>query len=338
MSSQNKKNKFSPTKQQLYLFYRTIVPNRKNALYLFLSFCAALSLWFSVSTQEQVDAHYTVRLDYIGLPENLTIKEGMLDSVSVRLRGSAQFFSAINNRDLVHTLDFSNIQEGASIIPLDFYDKEPYESFDIVSIEPAQLVIVSEEVLTKEVQLETLMLESTALEDYIIKDVLVSPTTVQVTGGESIVASLSRILAPFTPAITKGEGRHTESIAVVIPHSTKADPPIVNISYTVEARTKEMSFTVPISILTDDQVEFYSLNKEEVLITLDIPLSMAKVLEEEKSRKENTRLEEFINSIKIIAEPSGVSQEEVALSYRLPASVDFVSMKPRLVQIKRSEE
>ncbi len=218
-------------------FYRTIVPSTKNALYLFISFCASLSLWLSVTTQEVVTSSYSVRIDTMGLPQNLIVTEGMVDTLSVRLRGSAEFFSTLNSRDLVYALDLSTLTEGASVISLDLSDEATYDSFDVLSVEPSQLVIVCEEILSKEVPLEALLVENTAIAEYLIKDISLLPKNIKLRGAESVVSKISRVVAPLSPSISKGEGRHIDSVALIVPEGTEAIPPVVDVAYTLEART-----------------------------------------------------------------------------------------------------
>ena len=62
----------------------------QTVLFALLSLVIATGLWYLVVGRDHVETQVELRVEYRGLPEGLIIREGMVNHISVRLRGSAE--------------------------------------------------------------------------------------------------------------------------------------------------------------------------------------------------------------------------------------------------------
>ncbi len=300
---------------------KMLIPAGQNTLYLMFSFCAAFFIWYTLTVQEQVEAPYDVRIEYTNLPKDLVVTEGLINTVSVRLRGSANFFSTLSNKDLTYTLDLSSVKKGATVIPIEFETDARYRILELVSVQPAQIVIISEGLVEKEVLLEPLMMEHDDLKNYVVSDIAVSPEKVTIKGAESIIKTINRIIVPFNPTLEDEGGEYTDSLGIITPKSTEATQKIVDVSYKVKERYEEKTFELPITLITDDDESKYKLSKEKAKIILNVPANL----------DEN----ELIKELKITAEPSGASKEVLTLGHRIPENVFYIGIQPNSINITK---
>ena len=90
----------------------------QTVLFALLSLVIATGLWYLVVGRDHVETQVELRVEYRGLPEGLIIREGMVNHISVRLRGSAELLRNLHSRDLVYTVDLSGVQRGATALPM----------------------------------------------------------------------------------------------------------------------------------------------------------------------------------------------------------------------------
>ncbi len=303
-----------------------IIPRKENVLHLMFSFIIACLLWFSVTEREQSELSFEVRLDYVGLPDNLILRDNLQNYASIRLKGSSQLLSRLDGKTLTHAVDLTNIENGANLIQLDFGTSQEFEDFEIMSVQPTQLVVVSEKIAEKEVPLELLLVDSTEVKNgFITKDIKLLTDKVTAKGAESLISQLTRLLVPFNPPTSETTGVFTQSVAIIIPPLVEVNTPIVTVSYEVEREFKEVSLSKDIVIVTDEDTSLYTFKKQKVKVKLEIP----KVLENE---------EEILAQLQVIAQPSGISEETVNLEINLPEHFTILEMKPETVKIQKSAQ
>ena len=90
----------------------------QTVLFAILSLFIAANLWYVVVARNHVETQLDIRVEYRGLPDGLVMREGLVNHITVRLRGSAELLRNLHSRDLVYTADLSDIQRGANALPL----------------------------------------------------------------------------------------------------------------------------------------------------------------------------------------------------------------------------
>ena len=81
----------------------------QTAFSVLLSLVIATGLWYLVVGRDHVETQVELRVEYRGLPSNLVIGDGMVNQLSVRLRGSAELLRNLHSRDLVYTVDHGRL-------------------------------------------------------------------------------------------------------------------------------------------------------------------------------------------------------------------------------------
>ena len=92
---------------------------KPNWQYLLLAFAMALFCWYLVTGRERVDTWMTMRVEMTGAPEGLYIKNGMVGSVEVLVRGPRGVARKLEENQLVYSLNLGKIVPGKNIILFD---------------------------------------------------------------------------------------------------------------------------------------------------------------------------------------------------------------------------
>ena len=90
----------------------------QTVLSVLLSLVIATGLWYLVVGRDHVETQVELRVEYRGLPDGLVIREGMVNHISVRLRGSAELLRNLHSRDLVSQIVMSGRQGGGDRVAL----------------------------------------------------------------------------------------------------------------------------------------------------------------------------------------------------------------------------
>ena len=109
--------------------------------YILLSLLLAVGLWYVVIGSAQVEAQFDLRVDYRGLPEGLVVRDGMVNRISVRLRGPGELLRGLHSRDLAYTVDLSEVKKGANVLPLSVDSLTDLKSYEVVDVSPSRLVL-----------------------------------------------------------------------------------------------------------------------------------------------------------------------------------------------------
>ncbi|MDE7063916.1 MAG: YbbR-like domain-containing protein, partial [Desulfovibrionaceae bacterium] len=89
-----------------------------NWLILALAFLSALLMWYTVTVRDRLEVQLEVRLDYRGVPENMVVVDGLINKMSIRLRGPEALVRSITPQNLNQVVNLSKLKKGTNVIPL----------------------------------------------------------------------------------------------------------------------------------------------------------------------------------------------------------------------------
>ncbi|MDR2695649.1 MAG: hypothetical protein LBC79_04640, partial [Deltaproteobacteria bacterium] len=78
---------------------------KMNWRILLLSFALACGLWYAVTVRDRLEVQAEVTLNYRGMPEQLMVRDGMLKSFTVQVRGPRELIKSLDTRMLTHLVD-----------------------------------------------------------------------------------------------------------------------------------------------------------------------------------------------------------------------------------------
>ena len=290
--------------------------------YLLVAFLLASGLWYTLNAKDQVERMVEVRLDYRGLPPNLAVTDGMLNKISVRVRGPVELLRSGAREDPSYTVDLSGLTPGDNVIPFG-YGSSPTRAFEVLEIIPSRMVLHVEEI--KEVTLPvTVRFRAAPVTSSLrLTELSVSPATVKVRGPASIVDPVKEIFAEI-PADVLGEGKEViEDVALLAPAGVELNPRIVKVHRTLDVLRRTV--TLQRDIVAED--ESVSVQPNYCTLAVSIPRSLA---------RDANYLAQFQVSLPSDTDvPDDGSSVVVPLQVSTPQGGRIVKMTPESVSLAR---
>ncbi len=299
----------------------------QTVLSVLLSLVIATGLWYLVVGRDHVETQVELRVEYRGLPEGLIIREGMVNHISVRLRGSAELLRNLHSRDLVYTVDLSGVQRGATALPLAVDSIPDFKAFEILEIMPSRLVLEADALTERVVPLENKLLPLPADSPYVISHPILEPSFVTVKGPETQVNSLDRLIVVYDPTKNASEGPHEANVAIVAPPQVEITPPVTTLRYSLDMKTSNVSLNRDVQL--EDEEEEYAVAPSAVHVELSVPESLV----EDR---------DYLDAVRVVVRTppdfAPGSRLEVTPVVMLPSGAGLISIDPPSVTLMNRQE
>ncbi|MBO4318052.1 MAG: hypothetical protein J5855_07245 [Mailhella sp.] len=254
---------------------------------LLMALLLACGLWYMVVGRDQVETQMEVSLGYRGLPSSLVVTSGLRNSVTVRLRGSAELLRVLQNRGASYTVDLSGIVQGDNSVRINIDRAAEYNAFDIVSISPNRLRIRADALFTKEVGLTPRLAELDAASqarDLEVTGVRVEPEKIQLTGPRGYVDRVSEMTVDYDPNRNPEVGDYRIPVQLPIPEQVTSDAQIAELIYSVRQASGTVMVTrdvvilrkeepAGLPVLDENRRTAFEYEPKTVIVVLNIPKS-----------------------------------------------------------------
>ena len=247
-----------------------------NWMVLLLALCMGTGMWYTVTIRDRLDAQLDIRLDYKKIPDNLVVTDGLINKVSVRLRGPEALVRGINPQNLIQVMDLSTIKKGGNIIPLvpDQWGAA-LRAFEIVEVNPPRLLVqadtVQERTLTVTPQIKS-PLQNAVLD---VQHVQVTPPAVTLRGPEGVLASMKNVPLVIKLDAKAAAGDYQQNLALDLPSQVTSTPSTVRVSYTIASARKQITLERPITIDAPDRRNF-TATPSNILLYVEVPEALIK--------------------------------------------------------------
>ena len=241
-----------------------------------LALLIAVGMWYMVSVRDRLEAQVEVSLDYIGVPDNLMITEGLINKVVLRLRGPETLLRAVTRGNLVQAVDLSSIKKGTTIVPLaaEHLDAR-FRAFELIDVQPPRIVVKADNVMERSVPVRAVVespLNSGALT---VENVSVTPATVALRGPESIIADISHVpLIIMLDPKAAGTTVH-RTIALDTPSLVTPSPASVKVQYTITSGRTVLTRRCKVMFVGGARRQ-YTVHPSEIDVLVEVPEALAR--------------------------------------------------------------
>jgi len=291
---------------------------------LLLSFVLASGLWYAVTVRERLAVQAEVALNYRGMPENLMVREGLLKTFTVHLRGPKEMVKNLDSRMLTYSVDLSPLRRGTNVIVLSApRAMAENRALDVLGLVPNQLVLEAEAIMENTVLLEPRFSSPALAQALKAENLHASPDSVSIRGPESAIRKIQslKLDVPLEPAAT---GEHRLLLPVSTPAQVTATPGTVLVRYSIAgARVSLELERTP--FLDAKSSQPYRITPQKVALTVDLPTG----LKDNKSYLEKIRV--VINVKDVPFSGSG----EVKPSVELPEGARLVGISPAKLNVTK---
>lgn len=286
-----------------------------HLLSMLLALLCAVGLWYQVSVRDWLEAQIEVNLDYIGIPHNLMITEGLINKLVVRLRGPETLLRTVTRGYLNQTVDLSSIKRGSTVVPLGTEHLDArFRAFELIDVQPPRIVVKADNIMERVVPVRAVVespLHSGALT---VENVGVTPATVLLRGPEGIISQVSHVpLVIMLDPKAAGTTVH-RTIALDTPSLVTPSPASVRVQYTITSGRTVLTRRCKVIVL-GDQRRKYTVEPSELDVQVEVPDALAKS-------------QRYLNEMEISVAVPDIGPGEsarVPLHFRLPEGMTLLN-------------
>ncbi|AGW12228.1 CdaR family protein [Megalodesulfovibrio gigas] len=295
--------------------------NKGNWQLLLLSIVLSVVAWFFVSGRARVDAQLDLPVQFAGVPENLIIRGGLPNKISVRVRGPQGLLKSLDAKMPPVSINLASLKAGANVVELR-QDAIPLSrNFEIVDIQPQRLTILADRFAVRTVNVIPRW-DALLEKDWELRTALVQPELTELRGPEQVLQGIESVETQTVAVNGTRPGLVEETVALDLPEELTADPSAVLVRLLFAERRATLQFSAPVSITNTSPLQA-TVKPQRVLLTVEAPVSMV---------RDKDWLKAIIAQVQVgrDAQPGSHS-----LAYRLnlPAEVRVLDTQPEAVEL-----
>ena len=238
------------------------------------AFVLACGLWYAVTVRDRLDVQAEVNLTYRGKPEHLMVREGMLKSFTMQLRGPRALIRNLDTKMLAYSVDLSHLRPGTNVIALSAPSTmAESRALDVMGLAPNQLVLEVEGIMESTVPLEPWFSSPGLAQMLKAENLLASPASVNIRGPESVIRKIQslKLDVPLEPAAT---GEYQLSLSVSTPPQVTAVPGTVLVRYSIVGK-RVLAELERAPFWDVKNSPPYQITPKKVALTVDLPEGLA---------------------------------------------------------------
>lgn len=246
---------------------------RTSKLLLFaVAMLVATVMWFVVSVNNIAEVQISLRLDYVGLPSNLVVTEGLADKMTVRVRGPQALLNGSQGDRITKTVDLSAMKPGRNIIALDDIEKHiRNRAFELLEANPRTLTLQVDRLIERVVpvmpQIENPL-------RHVKVECVLTPNVVTLRGPEKVLAAKTEVLVPvrIDPGVT---GRFDYgNVSPQLPKLVTSTPMTVGVEYNITSGRviKTRKYFVRLEALNTEE---YTVYPDVLPVIVEVPAAVA---------------------------------------------------------------
>jgi len=290
-----------------------------------LALLSAIVLWFFVVGIENNSYRFPDDLDIqaLNVPQGMSVTND-LGKAKIRIRADQEVITNLVKSDFDLSVDLRKAQEGEQQLPVIATSKNV--KVTILKVDPATVRVVLEPVTQKEIKVKAVVSGNPA-KGYSVEAIEVSPATVQISGGKTLLSTLTAIDARVKLDGTESTN-FKQNVILKIPDTIS---PLQNVTLGPEQVTVEITIkqdlqqkTVPVKPNLQGSVDLIVLS-QKLIVSPETVTIQGK--------------EEILNAIKEIStEPVNLdtlknSTTPVKVKLILPSGVSIPDSQPNAVSI-----
>ncbi|MDR1871461.1 MAG: hypothetical protein LBS60_05970 [Deltaproteobacteria bacterium] len=220
-----------------------------------LSLVLAFILWLTVSGQDMSVHDLTASLEFLNLPANMALEEGVPESVNLRIEANTAQFRFLEGRKYHFRYDLSTLEPGLNIIKVDYASIIPQlpRGIRVARVYPEEISLNVFPYITKEVPVVTEVVGELPSYLEMVGNIMIEPANARVTGPENRLAAVNQV--SLSPA-RLSDFRTAETNLLLSPQIAGLDtwltvePKVFRVKAQIVTREESTSFTRPVALDT----------------------------------------------------------------------------------------
>lgn len=288
---------------------------------LLLSIVLSMTAWFFVSGRARVDAQLDLPVQFAGVPENLVIRSGLPNKISVRVRGPQGLIKSLDAKTPPVSINLSSLKAGSNMVELRQDIIPLSRNFEIVDIQPQRLSILADRFAVRTVNVVPRW-DATLDKDWELRTALVLPELTELRGPEQLLEGVESLETQTVAVNGTRPGLVEELVALDLPEELTADPSTVQVRLLFAERRGTLQFSAPVSVTNLSPLET-AVRPQRVLLTVEAPVSMV---------RDKAWLAAVTAQVQV-ARDAQPGKSSLAYRLNLPAEVRVLETQPEAVEL-----
>ena len=157
-----------------------------------LALVIAISLWFVANLQHDVEKSIAIDVNYANLGQGLIVVNNPPENLNIRVRGPRSQLSSISRKDMVFTIDLSNLTTGTSMFDIRTDQIIPPRDVQVIAVSPSEINLDIDRLAEKEVAVEPVIGQPDEGSE-IAGSPVVTPETVRIRGPEKLLKRIKSV-------------------------------------------------------------------------------------------------------------------------------------------------
>lgn len=299
-----------------------------NWLFMLISIMAATAMWYWVCVRERIEAQVEINIDYTGIPQDLIVTNGLVNKMTVRLRGPETLLRSVVNQNIYKVIKLSNIKKGVTIVPFPTTDISPtLRAFDVVDIQPPRMVVTADNLIERSVPVKAIIDSPLGSDALTVENISVSPATIMLKGPEETILKMSNVPLIIHVDPKKVGASDDQIMNVDTPSLVTSMPSAVRVRYSITSGRKIVSCNCKIMV-AEDASHHYSVSPKSINVLVEVPEALA------SSNSYLKKLEAYAMPPPL--EPGQSAESKI--QFRLPDGMTLVRPDSEEVTITRSDK
>lgn len=296
-----------------------------NWLMLLLAVFVAAVMWYFVTVRDRIEGQVEVSINYTDIPPNLVVTSGLVNKITVRLKGPEALLRNLPSERLIQSVSLAQIKKGVTFVPLPSQDLSPsLRAFEVVDVQPPRLVVTADTVMERSVPVHLIPDSPLRGGALTVENLSVSPATVILRGPEDVISGISNV--PLTITLDpKAAGTTVQKpLPLDTPSLVTATPASVMVRYTITSGREVLSRHCKIKV-AHDATHHYTLEPKETNALVEVPEALAKS-------------SSYLNGLEASVVPPPMDaggSAKVKIKFTLPEGMTLLNSSVQEVTVKR---
>lgn len=219
----------------------------KNWKDIAIALALAILTWYLITGREKVEAWVDMNVEMTNVPQDLTIRKGLVSKIEVRVRGPKGLVRSLDRRKWTYTLDVSRLKVGENLVDIDRERIPLSMAYEVVEIKPSRLILTVDRVSKKDVPVVAEW-RGSLRPDYRLLEIKTQPEMVEVRGADRQVRQMTQARVGVQMDFDDPPAVWSDDVPIKLADGVEANPGQVKVTMRFGPELKTEWVRVPVRV------------------------------------------------------------------------------------------
>ncbi len=212
-----------------------------------IALALAILTWYFITGREKVEAWVDMNVEMTNVPNDLTIRKGLVSKIEVRVRGPKGLVRSLDRHKWTYSLDVSRLRVGENLVDIDRERIPLSMAYEVVEIKPSRLIL-SVDRLSKKTVPVVAEWRGALNPDYRLLEIKTQPELVDVHGAERQVRQMTQARVSAQVDFDVPPAVWADDVPIKLADGVDATPGQVRVTMRFGPEVKSEWISVPVHI------------------------------------------------------------------------------------------